>query len=73
VGPEDSKGHETKDVTWLRRMFFQQELPAEDMAMEPIEFAAPVLGAREGAGTDEESETEDATKDDDDGGESHTQ
>jgi hypothetical protein len=36
--------------------------------MEPIETAAPIPGAREGTGTDKESDTEDAIKDDDDGG-----
>jgi adenosylmethionine-8-amino-7-oxononanoate aminotransferase len=37
------------------------------MALERIESVAPVSGAREGVGTDEESETEDAINDDEDG------
>jgi hypothetical protein len=59
--------HKTRDVTWLHQMFFQRELPAEDMALKTIEFVAPVSGAREGAeDTDDESKTEEAIKDDDD-------
>jgi hypothetical protein len=66
--PKTARVHETRDVTWLHRMFFQQEVPATDMAMEPIAFAAPVPEDRKGVGTDEKSDTEDAIKDDDDSG-----
>jgi hypothetical protein len=68
--PNTSRVHESRDITWLRRMFFQHQLPAEDMALEPIAFVTPDLGAREGVDNSDDSEEEEENDDqhDKDGG-----
>lgn len=69
--PNTKRVQETRYITWLRRrMFFQRQLPAEDLAIEPIEYETTGSEAREGIDNSESSsvEDEDEQKDDDDGG-----
>jgi hypothetical protein len=63
--PNTSRVRETRDVTWLRWMFFQCQLLAADMVMEAIEFTAPGEEAREGFDPEDTSENEDEQIDDD--------
>jgi hypothetical protein len=69
--------HESRDIVWLRRMFYQNELPAVDLAIDPMEFVTPDSGVKEGSDDEEcevesenESENENELEriDDDDGG-----
>jgi hypothetical protein len=64
--PNMSRIHETRDIIWLRCMFFQHKLPATDLTMDPIEFSAPDSGAREGVDNNiDENQSDKEEKDDD--------
>jgi hypothetical protein len=66
--PNTARVHETRDVMWLRRMFFQkQALTAVDLAVEPMEFVTPKAKSREGATEDNAVACEVEQVDDDDG------
>lgn len=70
--PHTQRIHESRDITWLKRMFYQK-LRATDLAVDPevIEFETnPGAGAREGVDNSEEAgDDDDAAEqvDDDDG------
>jgi hypothetical protein len=65
--PTTARVHKTRDVIWLRCMFFQQQVQQVDITVEPLEFVTPDSKSREG--TEEESESDNKTDDinDDDG------
>jgi hypothetical protein len=70
--PHTQRIHESRDITWLKRMFYQKLRPT-DLAVDPevIEFETnPGAGAREGVDNLEEAgDDDDAAEqvDDDDG------
>ncbi len=76
--PNTERVHQSRDVIWPRRMFYQRQLPATDLAIEPIEFDTPDTEAREGTdigddadfganANEPESDDNDEQQDDDDG------
>jgi hypothetical protein len=72
-GPNTSRIHETRDIIWMQRMFYQQQLPEANLALDPIEFQVHDKVVREGVdnGNDNGNKAEndfDESDDDDDGG-----
>jgi hypothetical protein len=51
--PNAKRVHESMDITWLHRMFFQKSSPASDLAIEPIEHKIAGKEAREGVDMEE--------------------
>jgi hypothetical protein len=66
--PKTRRVHESRDIIWLHRVFFQEKLPASDLGIEPIDYDIAGMEAREGEDLEEDTSSDkEEEKDDDDG------